>query len=94
MAISQAAAFIHHHYRSSLKKYLELYQLYRDDLLQTKAVQGQDQYGLAVYATWKLSYDKLGLSAKMLLQICSLLHHEGVGKVLDIFLMKTCNDDG
>jgi hypothetical protein len=33
---------------------------------------------LAVYATWKLSYDKLGSSAKTLLQILSFLHHEGI----------------
>ena len=46
--------------------------------MQTKEVHGQDQYELAVYATWKLSYDKLGSSAKTLLQICSLLHHEGI----------------
>jgi len=33
---------------------------------------------LAVYATWKLSFDKLGSSAKTLLQILSCLHHEGI----------------
>ena len=54
-----------------------------DQLLQIKEVQGQDQYGLAVYTTWKLSYDQLGLSAKTLLQICSMLHHEGI--IEDIF---------
>jgi hypothetical protein len=57
---------------------LKLYQLHRDELLQTKEVQGQDQYGLAVYATWRLSYDKLSSSARTLLQIFSLLHHEGI----------------
>ena len=46
--------------------------------MQTKEIHGQDQYGLAVYATWKLSYDKLGPSAKALLQVCSHLHHEGI----------------
>jgi len=78
LAISQASAFIHHHHRSSLKRYLEVYQLHRDELLQTKEIHGQDQSGLAVYATWKLSYDKLGSSARILLQICSLMHHEGI----------------
>ena len=33
---------------------------------------------MAVYATWKLSYDKLELSAKTLLQTLSFLHHEGI----------------
>ena len=42
--------------------------------------QGQDQYGLAVYATWSLSYAKLGLPARTFLQISSLLHHEGISE--------------
>ena len=41
---------------------------------------GSDPYGLAVYGTWKLSYDKLDGSARCLLQICSLLHHEGISE--------------
>ena len=52
--------------------------MHRDQLLQTKEVHGQDEYGLAVYATWRLSYDQLGSSARVLLQICSLLHHKGI----------------
>ena len=76
MAISQAGAYI---FRcSSLKKYLEVYQEHYDKLLQTKEIQKEDEYGLAVYATWKLSYDKLGSSAKTLLQMLSCLHHEGI----------------
>ena len=54
-----------------------------DKLLQIKEVQGQDQYGLAVYATWKLSYGQLGLSARTMLQVFSMLHHEGIME--DIF---------
>ena len=54
-----------------------------DKLLQIKEVQGQDQYGLAVYATWKLSYGQLGLSARAMLQVFSMLHHEGIME--DIF---------
>ena len=75
MAISQAGAYILH---SSLKKYLEIYQKHYNKLLQIKEIQKEDEYGLAVYATWKLSYDKLGSSAKMLLQLLSFLHHEGI----------------
>ncbi|KAJ7470012.1 P-loop containing nucleoside triphosphate hydrolase protein [Mycena galericulata] len=41
-------------------------------------IQGSDCYGLAVYATWNLSYDKLSTAARTLLQICSRLHHEGI----------------
>ena len=76
MAISQAGAYILR--CSSLKKYLEVYQEHHDKLLQTKEIQKEDEYGLAVYATWKLSYEKLGSSAKTLLQILSFLHHEGI----------------
>jgi len=76
LAISQAGAYIIR--CSSLGKYLELYQEHRDKLLQIREIQGQDEYGLAVYATWKLSFDKLGSSAKTLLQILSFLHHEGI----------------
>ncbi|KAF8961379.1 hypothetical protein BDZ97DRAFT_1208591 [Flammula alnicola] len=78
LAVSQAGAFIH--CRSSLSEYRELYQHERDNLLQNKEVQGEDQYGLAVYATWRLSYDKLNQSAQTFLQICSILHHEGISE--------------
>ena len=47
-------------------------------MLQIEEVQGQNKYGLAVYMTWKLSYDQLGSSARSLLQLCSMLHHEGI----------------
>ena len=57
--------------------------MHHDKLLQIKEVQGQDQYGLAVYTTWKLSYDQLGSSARTVLQMCSMLHHEGITE--DIF---------
>jgi hypothetical protein len=76
LAISQAGAYILH--CSSLTQYLELYQEHYDKLLQTKEIQKQDEYGLAVYATWKLSYDRLESSAKTLLHILSFLHHEGI----------------
>ncbi|KAF8961360.1 acyl transferase/acyl hydrolase/lysophospholipase [Flammula alnicola] len=78
LAVSQAGGFIQ--YRSSLSEYRELYRRERDNLLQNKEVQGEDQYGLAVYATWRLSYDKLDPSARSFLQICSMLHHEGISE--------------
>jgi DNA repair protein RadC len=76
LAISQAGAYILR--CSSLKKYLKVYQEHYDELLQTKEIQKEDEYGLAVYTTWKLSYERLGSSAKTLLQILSFLHHEGI----------------
>lgn len=61
-----------------MRQYQQIYQTVRDNLLQKQDVQEQDQYGLAVYATWSLSYNKLDPSARSLLQICSMLHHEGI----------------
>jgi hypothetical protein len=82
LAISQAGAYIHIHCDSSLSEYQELYQLHRDKLLQNEEFQGQDPYERAVYMTWRLSYDKLDISAKSLLQMCSMLHHEGISGLM------------
>jgi len=78
LAVAQAGAFIHCH--SSLSQYQELYQRERDNLLQNEETQGQDPYELAVYSTWRLSYDKLDPSARLFLHIYSLLHHEGISE--------------
>ncbi|KAJ7458797.1 P-loop containing nucleoside triphosphate hydrolase protein [Mycena galericulata] len=78
LAVCQAGSYIC--VRSKLSRYLKLYQSHRDKLLQSAEIQGQDRYGRAVYATWNLSYDKLSTSAQTLLQICSILHHEGISE--------------
>ncbi|KAK6971328.1 hypothetical protein R3P38DRAFT_3413289 [Favolaschia claudopus] len=76
LAVTQAGGYIHA--CSSLNKYLELYKSSRDDLLQRAEVQGQSQYGLAVYATWNLSYQKLSTGSRTFLHICSQLHHQNI----------------
>ncbi|KAJ7292146.1 hypothetical protein C8J57DRAFT_1458652 [Mycena rebaudengoi] len=76
LAISQAGGYIHA--RGKLSGYLKLYQSHRDQLLQHVEIQRQDQYGLAVYATWNLSYKKLSSPGRTMLQICSSLHHKGI----------------
>ncbi|KAJ7032981.1 hypothetical protein C8F04DRAFT_1261320 [Mycena alexandri] len=81
LAVSQAGGYIHT--RSNLSEYLELYQNHRDQLLRRIEIQGLDQYDRAVYTTWDLSYGKLSLAGQTLLQICSILHHEGISE--DIF---------
>ena len=63
-----------------MSEYREFYLCERDNLLQNEEVQGQDPYERAVYTTWRLSYDKLNTSARSLLQICSMLHHEGISE--------------
>ncbi|KAJ7291977.1 hypothetical protein C8J57DRAFT_1044312, partial [Mycena rebaudengoi] len=76
LAISQAGGYIHA--RGKLSGYLKLYQNHRDQLLQHVEIQRQNQYGLAVYATWNLSYKKLSSPGRTMLQICSSLHHKGI----------------
>ncbi|KAJ7813393.1 P-loop containing nucleoside triphosphate hydrolase protein [Mycena olivaceomarginata] len=76
LAISQAGGYIHA--RGKLSGYLKLYQSHHDKLLQRAEIQGQNQYGRAVYATWNLSYNKLSSPGRTMLQICSRLHHEGI----------------
>ncbi|KAJ7032996.1 acyl transferase/acyl hydrolase/lysophospholipase [Mycena alexandri] len=78
LAVAQAGGYIHT--RSNLREYLELYQNHRDRLLRRTEIQGLDQYGRAVYATWDLSYGKLSSAGQTLLQICSILHHEGISE--------------
>ncbi|KAK7022996.1 hypothetical protein R3P38DRAFT_2779729 [Favolaschia claudopus] len=76
LAVTQAGGYIHA--CSNLSKYLALYKSSREKLLQHAEVQGQGQYGLAVYATWDLSYQKLSTGSKTFLHICSQLHHQNI----------------
>ncbi|KAJ7803984.1 P-loop containing nucleoside triphosphate hydrolase protein [Mycena olivaceomarginata] len=76
LAVSQAGGYIHA--RGKLSGYLKLYQSHRDQLLQHAEIQGQSQYGLAVYATWNLSYKRLSSPGRTMLQICSSLNHEAI----------------
>ncbi|KAK7007355.1 FabD/lysophospholipase-like protein [Favolaschia claudopus] len=78
LAVSQAGGYINA--RGDLKSYLQLYQSSCHELLQQTDIQGQNQNNMAVYATWKLNYNKLSSSAKLLLQIFSCLHHQGISK--------------
>ncbi|KAJ6535475.1 P-loop containing nucleoside triphosphate hydrolase protein [Mycena capillaripes] len=78
LAVSQAGCYIQHH--CTLSKYLKIYQSHRDHLLQQAKIQGQTEYGLAVYAAWDLSYNKLSPAGRTLLQICSVLHHTGISE--------------
>ncbi|KAJ6535462.1 P-loop containing nucleoside triphosphate hydrolase protein, partial [Mycena capillaripes] len=78
LAVSQAGCYIQHH--CTLSKYLKIYQSHRDHLLQQAKIQGHTEYGLAVYTTWDLSYNKLSPAGRTLLQICSVLHHTGISE--------------
>ncbi|KAK7028565.1 FabD/lysophospholipase-like protein [Favolaschia claudopus] len=78
LAVSQAGGYINA--QGDFEGYLALYKVSRDRLLRRNDIQGQSQYNAAVYATWDLSFNKLNPAAKLLLQIFSQLHHEGITK--------------
>lgn len=75
-----------------MKDYQELYRDERDNLLDTNQTQSLDDYGRAVYATWRLSYTQLDDEAKSLLQVCSLLHHEGITE--EMFKRAALSEEG
>ncbi|KAK7002470.1 hypothetical protein R3P38DRAFT_1734320 [Favolaschia claudopus] len=94
LAVSQAGGYINA--RGDLESYLTIYQSSRDELLQRNDIQGQSQYNTAVYATWNLSYNKLSSKGKLLLQIFSCLHHQGIKTEIfeRAFLSELEIDDG
>ncbi|KAK7048824.1 hypothetical protein R3P38DRAFT_3345817 [Favolaschia claudopus] len=77
LAVSQAGGYINA--RGDLESYLTIYKSSHAELLQRNDIQGQSQYSTAIYTTWDLSYNKLSSKGKLLLQIFSCLHHQGIG---------------
>ncbi|KAJ7115189.1 hypothetical protein C8R44DRAFT_709653 [Mycena epipterygia] len=76
LAIIQAGAFISK--SGNLGSYLALYEKNRARLLSQKPAQSHDNYAWTVYTTWQISFEKLSPPAAMFLQLCSLLHHQGI----------------
>ncbi|KAJ7899651.1 P-loop containing nucleoside triphosphate hydrolase protein, partial [Mycena leptocephala] len=81
LAIIQAGAYIS---KTSvgLQSYLNLYLQNKSRLLKEKPAQTQDGYACTVYTTWEISYNRLSKPAVQLLQLCSLLHHEGITEAI------------
>ncbi|KAJ7099119.1 hypothetical protein C8R44DRAFT_354966 [Mycena epipterygia] len=78
LAIIQAGAFISK--SGDLDGYLALYEQNRARLLNQKSAQSHDNYAWTVYTTWQISVDQLSQSASTFLQLCSLLHHQGISE--------------
>ncbi|KAJ7101783.1 hypothetical protein C8R44DRAFT_350391 [Mycena epipterygia] len=78
LAIIQAGAFISK--SGNLHSYLTLYEENRARLLSQKPSQSHDNYAWTVYTTWQISFEKLSPPAAMFLQLCSLLHHQGISE--------------
>ncbi|KAJ7081514.1 hypothetical protein C8R44DRAFT_905347 [Mycena epipterygia] len=78
LAIVQAGAFISK--SGDLDSYLALYEQNRVRLLSQKPAQSHDNYAWTVYTTWQISFNQLSQPAALFLQLCSLLHHQGISE--------------
>ncbi|KAJ7624862.1 P-loop containing nucleoside triphosphate hydrolase protein [Roridomyces roridus] len=78
LAITQAGAFIAK--SGSISSYLQLYRENQKRLLSEKPGQTHDNYAWTVYTTWQMSFEKLSPGAKALLELCSMLHHQGISE--------------
>ncbi|KAJ7081516.1 P-loop containing nucleoside triphosphate hydrolase protein, partial [Mycena epipterygia] len=78
LAIIQAGAFISK--SGDLNSYLALYEQNKVRLLSQKPAQSHDNYAWTVYTTWQISFEQLSQPAATFLQLCSLLHHQGISE--------------
>ncbi|KAJ7111258.1 P-loop containing nucleoside triphosphate hydrolase protein, partial [Mycena epipterygia] len=78
LAIIQAGAFISK--SGALNSYLVLYEHNRAQLLSERPAQLHDDYAWTVYTTWQISFQQLSQPAAMFLQLCSLIHHQGISE--------------
>ncbi|KAJ7692899.1 P-loop containing nucleoside triphosphate hydrolase protein, partial [Mycena rosella] len=78
LAVVQAGAFISK--SGSLSNYLGVYKDNCARLLSERPNQTHDDYAWTVYTTWKISFDCLSRPASQLLQLSSLLHHDGISE--------------
>nr|GAT42768.1 predicted protein [Mycena chlorophos] len=80
LAIVQAGAYIRQSLSIStnLKKYLLMLREKKNQLMAQKPHQTDSGYHFPLYGTWRLSFDMLSSAAQRLLQICSLLYHDGI----------------
>ncbi|KAJ7443683.1 hypothetical protein FB451DRAFT_92370 [Mycena latifolia] len=80
LAVVQAGAYISA--SCPLQKYLKLHEsaAQRSRLLDQN--HSQSDYELSVYATWRISFDKVSIQAQKLLQLCSFIHHDGITEAI------------
>ncbi|KAJ7099089.1 P-loop containing nucleoside triphosphate hydrolase protein [Mycena epipterygia] len=78
LAIVQAGAFISK--SGDLDSYLALYEQNQARLLSQKPAQSHDNYAWTVYTTWQISFNQLSQPATTFLQLCTLLHHQGISE--------------
>src|SRR3984957_5391397 len=83
LAVVQAGAYISRS-ECGLRRYLEMYQERRGELLEEyrNQVQKVDDYEWTVYTTWTMSFERLSPLATTFLKICAFLHHDGISEAM------------
>ncbi|QRV94778.1 kinesin light chain [Ceratobasidium sp. AG-Ba] len=84
LAIVQAGAYIRVH-KCEPEEYLSMYEASQGQILEECAneVQWLDNHEPNMYATWRLSYQKLDPVSRQLFDIVAFMHHDGITE--DIF---------
>ncbi|KAJ7487098.1 hypothetical protein FB451DRAFT_776463 [Mycena latifolia] len=80
LAVTHAGAYIS--VSCSLQKYLDLHESTSQRLRLLNQSSSQSDYELSVYATWRISFEKVSTLAKELLQLCSFIHHDGITEAI------------
>ncbi|KAJ7447392.1 acyl transferase/acyl hydrolase/lysophospholipase [Mycena latifolia] len=77
---AQAGAYIS--VSCPLQKYLDLHESAAQRIRLLNQLPSQSDYELSVYATWRISFDKVSIQAQELLQLCSFIHHDGITEAI------------
>ncbi|KAJ7448407.1 hypothetical protein FB451DRAFT_1375405 [Mycena latifolia] len=80
LAVAQAGAFIS--VSCPLQKYLDLHKSAAQRIRLLNQLPSQSDYELSVYATWHISFEKVSIQARQLLQLCSFIHHDGITETI------------
>ncbi|KAJ7447413.1 P-loop containing nucleoside triphosphate hydrolase protein, partial [Mycena latifolia] len=80
LAVVQAGAYISA--SCPLQKYLKLHESAAQRIRLLDQNHSQSDYELSVYATWRISFDKVSIQAQELLQLCSFIHHDGITEAI------------
>ncbi|KAG8770277.1 hypothetical protein FRC12_004386 [Ceratobasidium sp. 428] len=89
LAITHAGAYIRNHPGCTTVDYLDMYRKDRGQILEEydRQVPKIDKYELTVYATWRVSYERLDSLDRQLYNIMAFMHHEHISE--DIFRLAT-----
>ncbi|KAG8688670.1 hypothetical protein FRC09_012796, partial [Ceratobasidium sp. 395] len=85
LAITHAGAYIRNHPGCTALDYLDMYRKGRGQILEEydRQVPKIDKYELTVYATWRVSYERLSSLDRQLYNVMAFMHHEHISE--DVF---------